>query len=340
MSYQIEIVPALELLGAALNYAFRAEEAEDRIETSSSVIEWRKKVEKEISPFLSSDIEELFRFFAPPSFLRAAVILYELHTPEDLCNWLVPENTGLAQQLLLKLSELEDADPSKVSEAEVNSGLETYDSMFHSSLKDEVAVMLYALHNTEVFLRRLKLVLSEFYDSFVKEKLPDALEFLQQKRDEHQKLLDENGLKFLDQITLDNFSSLYSPDEEVRIVINYFANRFISLHTRRFKIITYGFDIEQMLRSYDTSRVVDQFLKALADPKRAAIMRLLKRREWYGKELADHFSLTTATMSYHIEKLLSSRLVQFQNAEKNRILYSINRDGLEEMLQLLREDFL
>ena len=221
MSYQIEIIPALELLGAALNYAFRAEEAEDRIETSSSVIEWRKKVEKEISPFLSSDIEELFRFFAPPSFLRAAVVLFELNTPEELCDWLVPENAGPARELLLKLSEIEDGDPSKVSEAEVQSGLETYDSMFHSSLKDEVAVMLYALHNTEVFLRRLKLVLSEFYDSFVKEKLSDALEFLKQKRDDHQKMLDENGLKFLDQITLDNFSSLYSPG---RPFLPYYCN--------------------------------------------------------------------------------------------------------------------
>lgn len=340
MGYEIEILPAYELLGAALNYAFRADEAEDRIETSRSIIKWREMVEREISPFLSADVEELFKYNAPVKFLRAAVLRYQLETPEELCQWLVPDHAEQAVVLMRELFELGESDPFAIDPAALETTYEKHDSLLHTSVQEEVAVVLYAVRYPDTFLRRLRLVLSEFYESFVRAALPSAIEFLDAKRAEHQKLIDEDAQKFLNQITLDNFSSLYSPDQPVRIVLSYFANRFISLNTEHYEVIIYGFDVEQLFRNFDTTRVVDQYLKALADPKRAAIMRLLKQRQWYGKELADHFSLTTATMSYHIEKLLSSRLIQFHTAEKNRILYSINREGIEEMLQLLRDDFL
>ncbi len=340
MSYQIEIIPAFELIGAALNYAHRGDEPDDRIATSSSISEWRGQVEAHISPFLSADIEKLFMFHLPVSFLHGAVLRFNLNTPEELCEWMTPKNVAKAQQLILELSDLQGVDPAEVNEAAVRRGLESYSSLFHTSISEEVEVVLYALRYTEAFLGRVQAALSEFYGAFVKDDLPRALAFLEDKRREHQKLLDERGEKFLNQITLDNYGSLYSRDDEIRIVLSYYANRFISLNTRYYKLMIYGFDVEQLMSRFNTAEVVDQFLKALADPKRAAIMRLLKHRQWYGKELADHFSLTTATMSYHIEKLISSRLVQFQTAEKNRILYSINREGVEEMLQLLREDFL
>lgn len=340
LDYRIEIIPAFELLGAAMNYAFRADEADDRIETSRAIIEWREKVEKEISPFLSSDVEELFKYTAPMNFLREAVLRFELETPEKLCDWLGSEHIHEALNLMRELFELGESDPFTLDAARLEAAYERHDSLLHTSVSEEVAVVLYAVRYPEAFLRRLKMVLTEFYEAFVKDELPKALELLEPKRDEHQRLLDENAQKFLNQITMDNFSSLYSPDQAVRIVLCYFANRFISLNTEKCNIIIYGFDVEQLFRNFDSARVVDQYLKALADPKRAAIMRLLKQRQWYGKELADHFSLTTATMSYHIEKLLSSRLIQFHTAEKNRILYSINREGIEEMLQLLRDDFL
>lgn len=340
MAYQIEVIPALELLGAAWNYAFRADESEDRIETSRRIIEWREKVERDISPFLSADVEELFRYNAPVNFLRAAILQFQLYSPEELCDWFTVEHAAEAVKLMRVLFELGEADPFSLDPATVQSGFEKHDSLLQTSIAEEVAVVLYAVRYPEAFLRRLRMVLREFYDAFVKAELPRALEFLDRKREEHQQLLDEDAKKFLNQITLDNYSSLYADSEPVRIVLSYFANRFISLNTEHYNIIIYGFDVEQLFRSFDTARVVDQFLKALADPKRAAIMRLLKQRQWYGKELADHFSLTTATMSYHLEKLLSSRLIQVHNAEKNRILYSLNRDGIKEMLQLLRDDFL
>ena len=340
MGDQIEIIPAFELLGAAMNYAFRADEAEDRIETSRSILEWREKVEGEISPFLSSDVEELFKYHAPMKFLRGAVFRFELETPEKLFQWLSSEQVPEALELMRDLFELGEGDPFALDPASLEAVYEKHDSLLHTSVSEEVAVVLYAVRYPDAFLRRLKMVLSEFYESFVKDALPAALELLQQKREEHQKLMEADQQKFLNQITLDNYSSLYSPELPVKIIISYFANRFISLNTERYNLIIYGFDVEQLFRNFDTARVVDQYLKALGDPKRAAIMRLLKQRQWYGKELADHFSLTTATMSYHIEKLLSSRLIQFNTAEKNRILYSINHEGIEEMLRLLREDFL
>ncbi|MFP4268495.1 MAG: ArsR/SmtB family transcription factor [Spirochaetaceae bacterium] len=340
MSLRIEIIPAFELIGAALNYSFRNEDSENRIFTSRSIIRWRKKVEAEISPFLSSDIEGLFKFHLPVSFLQGVALRFDLNTPENLLEWLASQHVLSAKQLILELSDLQGFDPASIDEKAVREKLENIESLFHSSIDEEAAVVMYALEYTEAFLRRLYTALSDFYDFFVREELPQALSLLEEKQKEHQSVLNERADTFLNRITLDNYGSLYSPEEEIRIVISYFANRFLTLHTSFYKLIVYGIDMDQRLSGLDTPGEVDNFLKALADPKRTAIMRLLKRRQWYGKELADHFSLTTATMSYHLEKLLSSRLIQFETAEKNRILYSINRKGMEEMLQLMREDFL
>jgi len=337
---KIEIIPALELIGALLNYAMRGEEAEDWIETSPEIIAWRKSVEERISPFLASDTEQLFQCRAPYGLLVYAVVRQELNTPEQLIDWLKGGHTDIIRELILERIGLESGDWENLDLTQLKDLIEKEELSFHRPAEDEASLMMYALQQPEDFLQRLVLVLSDFYSQFLSDIFDEVIQRLEIKRADHQTRLEQNPAAFLNQISLDNYSSLYNDTEEIRIIINYFANRFTSLHAKKLPLITYGFDIEQIFRSPDLVKQNEQFIKALADPKRAAVLRLLKRRQWYGKELADHFKLTTATMSYHMEKLVSSRLVRFEMGDKNRVLYSINRDGFETMLETLRKDFL
>lgn len=337
---KIEIIPALELLGALLNYARRSDEEEDWIESSQEIIDWRTNMEKKISPFLSSDIEHIFQCRSPYTLLVHAVIRYELFGPGELIAWLNGDHQQEVRDLMVEVFGLENRNWEEVDQSELKAMLEQEDLGVHVPIEEEVALILFGLRSPKAFMQRLELVLSDFYARFVENELDDVIKKLENKRGDHQSRLDKNPAAFLNQITLDNYESMYEDAGKVRVFLTYFANRFISLFSKREPLILYGYDVDQLLTSPDIARQTDQFIKALADPKRAAILRLLKRRQWYGKELADHFSLSTATMSYHMEKLISSRLVRFEMGEKKRVLYSINREGVKAMLESLQQDFL
>lgn len=337
---RIEIIPALELLGGLMNYALRNEEEDDTIATSEEILAWRKEVEKSISPFLSSDAEQLFQSSMPYSLLAHAVLRYSLHTPEELIDWLEGGNGEKIRDLAAEIIGLEERTWEELDTANIQAVLEKGDFHFHRPAEECAALVLYALQNPGTFRQRLFLVLSDFYSHFIQNVLKEVLQKLDSKRKVHQQLLEKDRTSFLNQITLDNFNSIYDEEGDFRLILTYFANRFISLYHKNSPFVLYGFDVDQLLSNKDVVKLNDQCIKALADPKRTAILRLLKRRQWYGKELADHFGLSTATMSYHMEKLLSSRLVRFEMGGKNRVLYSLNRMGIEDMLNNLREDFL
>ncbi|MDE6984152.1 MAG: ArsR family transcriptional regulator, partial [Lachnospiraceae bacterium] len=56
----------------------------------------------------------------------------------------------------------------------------------------------------------------------------------------------------------------------------------------------------------------------------------------YGSELARHLNLTTATVSHHMNALLSARLVEVKREEK-RVYYTANKKALEEVLAYCRD---
>lgn len=69
--------------------------------------------------------------------------------------------------------------------------------------------------------------------------------------------------------------------------------------------------------------------KALADPTRREILRLLKSGDKTAGELADSFDLARSTLSGHFNVLKAARLIV---AERNRtsIVYSINTSAFHD----------
>jgi DNA-binding transcriptional ArsR family regulator len=71
--------------------------------------------------------------------------------------------------------------------------------------------------------------------------------------------------------------------------------------------------------------------KALSDPARRQILELLKGGPLSAGEIASHFSMTGATISYHLKILEQSDLI-FGRREKNFIYYQLNTSVLEEIM--------
>ena len=71
--------------------------------------------------------------------------------------------------------------------------------------------------------------------------------------------------------------------------------------------------------------------KALSDPVRREILVMLKDGRMSAGEIAGHFAMTGATISYHLSQLKKADLI-FESKYKNFIYYEINVSVFEEVM--------
>ena len=71
--------------------------------------------------------------------------------------------------------------------------------------------------------------------------------------------------------------------------------------------------------------------KALSDPVRRKILQLLKNGPMSAGDIANHFNMTKATISYHLNILKKADLIEEEH-EKNFIYYSLNTSIIEEIM--------
>lgn len=81
-------------------------------------------------------------------------------------------------------------------------------------------------------------------------------------------------------------------------------------------------------------------LKHLSDKSKFEIlMYISKNKRAYGSELAKHLNLTTATISHHMNTMMTEGLVSLEKID-NRVYYSLNKDALARALNFCHNLFL
>jgi DNA-binding transcriptional ArsR family regulator len=82
---------------------------------------------------------------------------------------------------------------------------------------------------------------------------------------------------------------------------------------------------------------MDEALKAVADPTRRAILRLVRDDELAAGEIAGHFpSMSRPAVSQHLRVLADSGLVDVR-ADGNRRMYRWRREGLRDAAAFFEE---
>ena len=76
---------------------------------------------------------------------------------------------------------------------------------------------------------------------------------------------------------------------------------------------------------------MNAIFKALADPTRRQILRLLGDREMTAGDLAEHFEMTKPSMSHHFSVLKDADLIRSRR-EGQLIWYSINTTVVQDLL--------
>lgn len=76
---------------------------------------------------------------------------------------------------------------------------------------------------------------------------------------------------------------------------------------------------------------MNESFKALADPTRRQIIRLLREKDRTAGEIAEYFQMTKPSISHHLNALKHAGLVQDER-QGQFILYSLDTTVLEEVL--------
>ena len=71
--------------------------------------------------------------------------------------------------------------------------------------------------------------------------------------------------------------------------------------------------------------------KALSDPVRREILMMLRDGKKTAGEIAAHFQMSGATVSYHLSQLKKAELI-LEERQKNFIYYRLNTSVFEEMM--------
>jgi DNA-binding transcriptional ArsR family regulator len=83
---------------------------------------------------------------------------------------------------------------------------------------------------------------------------------------------------------------------------------------------------------------VNDVFRALADPTRREILRLLRRRDMAAGEIAEQFRLAASTLSGHFNVLKQAGLIVVER-KGTTLVYSLNVSAAEESVGALMEIF-
>ena len=75
-------------------------------------------------------------------------------------------------------------------------------------------------------------------------------------------------------------------------------------------------------------------LRALAEPRRQAILRLVRDKPRSVGEIGEHFDISQQAVSQHLQVLTEAGLLDMQRDGKRR-LYVVNTEGLEVLERFL-----
>jgi ArsR family transcriptional regulator, arsenate/arsenite/antimonite-responsive transcriptional repressor len=83
---------------------------------------------------------------------------------------------------------------------------------------------------------------------------------------------------------------------------------------------------------------LNDVFKALADPTRREILRLLRSGEMSAGELAKHFDMTKPSMSHHFAILKQAELVTTRR-DGQQIIYALNTTVMEDLAAIMCDLF-
>lgn len=342
--YSIQFFPSLEFIAAADSAGPRTVKSAI-MNKNEGINPWRNSFKSDISPFELSDLDLIFSPVSTVIFLFYIIIQDEIIEVEELIDRL----DSMSEKIFLdRFKQFLHVDPGEVDWINADfleQALAADRARENVSYRMEAENLVSLLSSAVIFQRKIVEVLTWFNKKVFGRMFNSADVLVENWIKRNQPVL-ENDLKGnLDQLTNDSYDSVLSMASAIKLFpISDSANSdiWILFPDEVFIIFSISYADEKMAahpESVQERYLTDQAIDALSDSKRIAMLRLIRKRPFYSKELADTLGITASTASYHIEKLVSAKLAKLQISNGRRFYYSINTKGFQKLLQCIEKEF-
>jgi DNA-binding transcriptional ArsR family regulator len=203
---------------------------------------------------------------------------------------------------------------------------------------DNIDIYMDYFKYPDAMKERLVNTLTDYYYSYFESIEQKIKTFINQKLQDHQHLFDKDHNKFIENIVLMSDKNKLKK-KNTKFYISYFSElgSGIWVNDNTYTIF-YGYSLEQ--RFDDNMKILEykELIKIISDENRFNIIKLLGERSWYGKELADYFGITTATMSYHLKKISTLGIIDIEPGKNKRLYYKLNKDKFKKIINFMVDD--
>jgi DNA-binding transcriptional ArsR family regulator len=345
----IQVSPALELVTAVSSRSATMKKIENRLvapeELPADVREWRERVEATLSPFERAGLDVVFSTTTVTILLCYLVIERELHDPSDLIAAIREMTTVEFLDSFREVLQFGQDATDWLTIASVTEAIEKDRAREALPFEEEAARLVSLLSTPDEFRDSLADVLEMFHRRCIADELDRVAAEIAPRVERLRAAIDEDAPGVLDRLSTGNYETLLADRPSIALYPVHFAGDDRAMMLPGAAYIVCGTAVLDSELPIDRGRDglserTDELIKALADPNRLAILRLLRQQPRYGKELADHLDVSAATASYHLDKLLAARLARFELSRGRRFYYAINPHGIRELQECLEREFI
>lgn len=340
----LEYSPAMQLVIAADSAGPRPAKPEYLARTGGENL-WRKRATERVCAFEIADLDLLFAPVSTSLFLTYLVILDEKHRISEFIDALARMTDADFSERFRRLFYQDEQVAGWTKPAALEAALERDRARETIPFAEEAAQMSRLLAFPTVYRRKLVEVLTWFNERVFMESADAVGRDVTGWIEEYRATLASDPVPILNSLTKGNYETLLQPVPAIRVfpVVDG-ANGDMSLLLPGDAYLVFGvaWARERLERSVDVreaERATDEMIEALADPKRVAMLRLLRLRPHYGREIADRLEISASTVSYHLDKLVTAGLAVVQLSSGRRFYYALHEEGFRELAERIVREF-
>jgi len=309
-----------------------------KFKSNKDIVEYIYHYKENVSPILKRDMEYYCGGFNSGLFIMIVYAVDQGIEEVPLFLQRLNEMSGEAfMELMVRELELEIPDNLKDKETKI---LLEKQLTKEFNFTNNVNIYMDYFNYPEDMKQRLVDTLRDYYNKFFEPVEGKVMQFIQKKIEEHTYIMEKDYNKFLENVVV-----LLNNDQirgkSTIFYINYFlevgCGQYISddIYT-----IYYGYGLEQRLDEEFKRIIYKDLINVLSDEHRFNIIKLLGKRAWYSKELAEHFGITTATMSYHIKKITALGIIEIDSGKNKRLYYKLNKEKFQGIINNMVSDII
>ncbi|SHI43891.1 ArsR/SmtB family transcription factor [Lutispora thermophila] len=295
---------------------------------SKRVKNWLKYVDDNISPIYRNDLIFIANITIEMIDASIEVILEKgFKEPLMLIDYIKSLEPNELVELIYNRFDLElpfDSEDVLIK----NALMDTYD--------EEKALLFMQIKNhPEEYKNKVIEVYEIFYNLYYQPFEEEVYTFMESKCEKHNKLFQNDPIEFLNTIGLADYTEFITKEKKLRMIESFYIDLgLFHYYVDDTFIILFGHSIEHKFNHKLNQEQCINLFKALSDETRLEIISMTSKRPWYNRELAKHFNLSTATLSYHLNLLLNLGILNFEPSIKNRYYYTTNKKNLKELFDI------